>query len=252
MKKLEPVNLARLTGLEFGQHAKSIYQDISKLGNGSAFIKDLVYKNYLDKFNNDAVAFDKAMVQISKSSETEKIVNADYIRDRSFSALSRYLSVFEVSNLPDEVQALKTIKIVFNSYKGLQKWNLEEETNGIDTLVSQLNNSKYLPSVTLIKMNTYVTRLANDNEDLKKLFSSRTQEVARKEIFDARVLRKNLKTSYTDMADYVLTMAKAQDTDEFNQSLRVINTVRKYYADLLAKRKPASKTTPVEAIPPTT
>jgi hypothetical protein len=37
---------------------------------------------------------------------------------------------------------------------------------------------------------------------------------------------------------------------EFNQSLRVINTVRKYYADLLAKRKPATKTAPAEPIPP--
>lgn len=250
MKQLEPVNLARLTGLEFGQHTKSIFRDISELGNGSDFIKDAVYKNYLNKFNNDSLVYDQAMVQIAKSSETEKIVNADYVRDRSFSAISRYLSVFEVSDVPEEVQAFKNIKIVFNNYKGIQKWNFEEETNGIDNLVAELNNSKYLPSITLMNMNGYVTRLADDNEDFKKLFGGRTQEVASKDIFDVRVLRSNLKTSYADMVDYVLTMAKAQDTDEFNQSLRVINTVRKYYSDLLAKRKPASKTAPVEAIPP--
>jgi hypothetical protein len=32
-------------------------------------------------------------------------------------------------------------------------------------------------------------------------------------------------------------MAKAKNTEEFNQSLTAINAVRKYYADLIAKRQ---------------
>jgi Family of unknown function (DUF6261) len=250
MKALESLSLSRLTLLEFGQHSKSIYRDVTELGNGKDFIKDVIYKNYLSGLNDASVGYDKAMVQISKSAETEKIVNADTVRDLSFAALSRYLSVFEVSNVPDEVQAYKNLIIIFKNYKGLKKWNLEEETNGIDTLVAELSNDKNAPSVTLINMSSYINRLANDNEAFKKIFSSRTHEVASKDIFDVRVLRKNLKTAYTDMAEYVLTMAKAQDTEEFNQSLKVINTVRKYYADLLAKRKPAKKGETLEPIPP--
>ena len=56
-----------------------------------------------------------------------------------------------------------------------------------------------------------------------------------------KTMRNELKEVVTDMNEYVLTMAKLKNTDEFNQSLSVINTVRKYYADLLAKRKPTKE-----------
>jgi Family of unknown function (DUF6261) len=250
MKVLESVSLTRLTLLEFGQHAKSIYRDIANLNSSGTLIVDPVYKSYLVKFNDSTLAYDKAMVQISKSDETAKIVVADQVRDRSFSALSRYLSVFEASEVDAEVDAHKSLSTLLKKYKGLQKWNLEEETNGIDNLVADLNSSKYLPSVTLINMNSYVTRLTSDNEAFKIIFDSRTQEAASKEVFDVRVLRANLKMAYNDMSGYVFTMAKALDNDEFNKSLNVINAVRKYYSDLLARRKPATKTTPEVPIPP--
>jgi hypothetical protein len=45
-------------------------------------------------------------------------------------------------------------------------------------------------------------------------------------------------------------MTKAKKTDEFNKSQDVINALRKYYADLLAKRKPAKKGETPVLIPP--
>lgn len=53
-----------------------------------------------------------------------------------------------------------------------------------------------------------------------------------------------LKVTYTDMVEYVLSMAKPKNTDEFNQTLGLVNAVRKYFSDLLAKRKTASTDEP--------
>ncbi len=72
---------------------------------------------------------------------------------------------------------------------------------------------------------------------------------ASKEVFDVKKLRNDLKILYTEMATYVLAMAKSKDTEEFNKALNVLNTVRKYYADLLAKRKTAPNNTPLDPIP---
>jgi hypothetical protein len=57
-----------------------------------------------------------------------------------------------------------------------------------------------------------------------------------------------LNVTYTNMVAYVLSMAKAKNTDKFNQTLGVIKAVRKCYSDLLAKRKTASAddSTPTE------
>jgi hypothetical protein len=245
MKELNKLRLTALTHLEFGQHLKSVTTGINKFD-----VVDVNLKNYLSKIAIEIVDYDKAMLQIQKSDETAKIVDADHVRDVAISAFMRQLSVYELSENETEISAFKSINILVKAYKGIQSWNFEEESNGIDKLVTDLNNAKYLPSILVLKMNDFVTRIIVKNEDFKTIFAGRTQEVASKEVFDAKKLRANSKLIYNDMIDYVLSMSKAQNTDEFNKSLNLINTVRKYYADLLAKRKPTAVTTPATVIPP--
>jgi Family of unknown function (DUF6261) len=250
MKTLEGVSLTRLSNVEFGQHLKSIYKGITLLGGGSNFVKDTVFTGYLNKINENNNTYDKGLLQILKSDETAKIVAADHARDVTLSALMRYLRVFELSEVEAEVLAHTSLATLVKKYKGIQSWNFEEESNGIDNLVKDLNNDKYLPSVTLLNMTAYITRITVANEAFKIIFGGRTQEVAVKEVYDVKQLRADMIIAYNDMTNYVLAMSKAVNSDEYNLSLNVINTVRKYYADLLAKRKPATKTTPVEPIPP--
>ena len=51
-------------------------------------------------------------------------------------------------------------------------------------------------------------------------------------------LKKEMLVVYTDFAEYVLAMAKLKDADPlFTDMLSVVNTARKYYAGMLARRK---------------
>jgi Family of unknown function (DUF6261) len=246
MKELHSLSLTRLTQLEFGQHVKSITRGIGLLDTAT----DVDFKNYLSQLDLAVANFDKGLLQVQKCDETAKIVVADYNRDIAISTLFRYLSVFEWSEIETEVVAHDSLQTLMKAYKGIQSWNFEEESNGVDKLIADLNNAKYLPSVTLLKMNDFVTRVTKHNEAFKIVFAGRTQEVVFKEAFDMKKLRASTKTIYTDMSDYILSMAKAKNNDEFNKSLDVINTVRKYYSDLLAKRKPAKKGETPAPVPP--
>ncbi len=246
MKQLHNLNLTKLTILEFGQHLKSVTKNINQLG----IITDSVLLEYLASSKQQLEAYDLAMLQIRKSDETAKIVAADDKRDRAISAFQRQLSVFELSENPDEVLAFESLNTVLKTYKGLQSWNFEEETNGIVNLLNDLNNSKYKPLIVALNMTAFVTRLTDANNSFITLFDIRTQESAGKVVYDTKALRATAKSTYSDMTDYVLAMAKAKNNDEFNKTLDVINAVRKYYADLLSKRKPATATTPAEEIPP--
>lgn len=246
MKVLVILSLTRLTILEFGQHIKTVVQNIIKLGNTT----DPVLLEYLATINGQLEEYDKAMLQIRKSDETLKIVAADDKRDRSITAMQRQLSVYELSEVETEVEAYNSLNTLFKTYKGLQHWNFEEETNGIENLVSDLNNSKYQPLIVALNMTDLVIRLTNNNNAFKILFNGRIQEVADKVVYNTKVLRTNLKNTYVDMIEYALAMSKAKNNDEFNKSLDVINAVRKYYADLLAKRKPAKDSETEDEIPP--
>jgi hypothetical protein len=249
MKQLQTLSLTRLSVLEFGQHLKSILENINLLGAG--FITDTVLVNYLQRLGNSMVPYDKAVVQITKSDETAKIVEADKLRDNAITALTRQLAVYELSPNDNETEAYNSLLTLFNIYKGIQKWNFEEETNGIDNLLADLANAKYSAHAALLNMAPWVTQLANANAAFKTLFSGRTQESSAKESFDVAAMRKEMKTVYEDAANYTLSMAKAQNTYQYTKTLDVINTVRKYYHDLLAKRKPSNAgDTPTTPIPP--
>jgi hypothetical protein len=238
MKKvLEALTLVKLTAREFGQHIKTIITNLNALGGGAGFITDTSLLDYIKTLTDKNAVYDRAHGQVTKSDETAKIAAADKVRDAAISAAIRYLNVFELSELESEKAAFASLETLFNEYKGLQNWNFEEETNGIDKLVSDLQNPKYAPHVATINMGNYVERMRLRNQDFKVLFQKRTVETSTKVVYDVKALRDDLKTVYDDMTDYVLSMAKAKNTEEFNQSLTAINAVRKYYADLIAKRK---------------
>ena len=88
-------------------------------------------------------------------------------------------------------------------------------------------------------LDRYITRLTTANENFKQLFGGRIQESSGKENFDAKALRKDLFTTYGDFVDYLLSQAKAPvnaNDSQFADTLNVLNTARKYYSDMLAKR----------------
>jgi Family of unknown function (DUF6261) len=248
MKQIQTLSLTQLSVLEFGQHIKTVHYNIGLLGKD--LITDKVLADYLATLNTESTEYDKAMLQIAKSDETAKIAAADKRRDNALSTLIRQLSVFEFAEDDAEHEAYQSLSIVFNTYKGMQRWNLEEETNGIDNLLTDLAADKYRPLVQLLGMQRYVDRLATHNTAFKTLFSNRVQEVSAKEIYDVPAMRRVLKEKYDDMTAYVVLMAKRPDAEQYTQCLDVINTVRKYYHDLLAKRKPGSDGEPDAPIPP--
>jgi hypothetical protein len=51
-----------------------------------------------------------------------------------------------------------------------------------------------------------------------------------------KVVRAELLKKYADMANYVLAMSKALNTQLFLTTLNLMNASRKYYSDMLARR----------------
>jgi len=234
MKKLESLSLTRLSNLEFGQLLKSTCDGLGNMEDIS--ITDEVLANYVSTLEAKSTEYDKAQLQITKSDETAKIAEADKQRDNAISALLRILNVYELSDKANELEAFTSLSNLFNNYKGIQNWNFVEETNGIDNLLNDLNSSKYNPHLTTLAMQPFADRIKTANDQFKLLFSGRTHEKANKEVFDIKLLRQESNKVYIDMANYVLSLSKALDAEQYNRSLNLINTTRKYYSDMLARR----------------
>jgi hypothetical protein len=231
---LEPLRVSMLTNMEGGQLMKRHLQDLQTLD--PALLTDVPFTTYLQDLTSYAEKYEKALAQVRKNEETEKIMLADNVRDKALDAFGKALRLYAVSDDDAEVEASRGLGILFGPFKNLATLNYEAETIGIDKLVGELARPEHGAKISLLKMERYVTRIAVANEAFKTLFSGRMTAVALTETYDLKGIRSEMAIRYGEFCDYVLAMAKALNTPLFNTTLKLLNTSRKYYADQLARR----------------
>lgn len=233
-QKIEPLRTPSLTNMEVGQIITRHLSDLDTIN--PAFKSDSPFNSYTDQLAIKATEYQRGLAQVQKNEETEKIGIADAVRDKAISAFSAGLKLYALSDVPEEVEACRSLGILFGNYKNLASLNYEAETLGIDKLVSDLLSPAYSGKINLLQLDRYVIRLQNANEAFKPLFSGRMVTTAMTESFDMKILRTELLNIYSDFCGYVLSMAKATDNPLFTNALNLLNTSRKYYNDMIARR----------------
>lgn len=242
---LEPLRTPGLSHMEAGQLITRHLSDLATIE--PPLLTDAPFNAYTNALGSQLEVYVQGLAQIQKNEETEKIVLADAVRDKAVYAFGTAIKLHSFSDVPEEVEASRSLSILFANYKSLATLNYEAETLAIDKLTGELNSPAYSEKVTLLQMSKYVTRLNVANTAFKTLFSGRMVGDAMTETYDMKVLRKDMLNKYSDFAEYVLSMAKASDYPLFAMALNLLNTARKYYSDLLARRATPK---PEEANPP--
>ena len=231
---LEPLRTSVLTNMEGGQLKKRHLNDLGTID--PALLTDVPFNVYVKDLTGYADRYGKALAQVRKNEETEKIALADDLRDKALEAFGKALKLYAVSDDQAEVEASRVLHILHNKFANLTRLNYEAETIGIDKLVGELAGPNYSAKVALLKMERYVTRISNANEAFKALFGGRMTTAALTETYDLKSIRTEMFKRYSEFCDYVLAMAKALNTPLFTTTLDLLNAARKYYADMLAKR----------------
>jgi hypothetical protein len=144
--------------------------------------------------------------------------------------------LYAISDDEAEMEASRVLDILFGPFKNLAVLNYEAETIGIDKLIGELARADYGAKISLLKMERYVTRIALANDAFKALFGGRMTTVALNETYDLKSIRSDMALTYGEFCDYVLVMARVQQTPLFTTTLNLLNAARKYYADQLARR----------------
>lgn len=231
---LEPLTTSALTNMEAGQLFRRHLDDLGTID--VSLLIDAPFNSYVQQIGTQAVVYQNAVAQVRKNEETQKIVEADAARDKAVSAFRLALKLHATADDPEEVEASRSLGILFDTYKNLAKLNYEAESLAIDKLIGELNSPAYSEKIKYLHMNKYVVRLSDTNATFKNLFGGRMVTTAMDETFDMKAIRLELQGTYNDFCDYVLAMAKALNTPLFISALNLLNTARKYYADLLARR----------------
>jgi hypothetical protein len=218
------------------------HRHLSDLGTiKPLLLTDAPFNEYVQLLTNHSVLFQKGLAQVQKNEETLKIEMADAERDKADGAFGRGLKLYALSDDHAEVEASRVLSILINNFKNLAGLNYEAQTIATDKLVSELVSPAYSPKVSLLQMDRYVARLQKTNDDFKTHFGGRMVTAATTESYDVKVIRTEMINKYNEFTIYVLAMAKALKTPLFISALDLLNTARKYYADMLARRTSKEK-----------
>lgn len=143
--------------------------------------------------------------------------------------------------MKNEKAAYKTLDLLFDQYKKATKVSYEEETALLNSLLEKLRKAEYQSAIETLGIGRFMNNLTESQAAFEKVFSDRSQENLAKVSFDTKQLRKDLAVPYQQLSDYVAILAQLKEDAIYQKTLSVLNNSRKYYADVLARRKGKDK-----------
>lgn len=231
---LEPLRKVALSNMETGQLMKRHLADLNTIEPN--LFTDESFNAYIQELARQSELYDKALGQVRKNAETEKVKQAGIVRDKALRAFLTALKLYSLSDEEPEVGACRSLQILTGSFKNLPRLNYEAKTLGIEKLVSELESEHYAGKVAFLQLSRYVDRMKNANHDFAVLFSGRMVAEATTEAYNMKLVRKEMLRKYSDFTAYVLAMAKATESLLFVSSLNLMNAARKYYSEMVARR----------------
>ncbi|WP_428224337.1 DUF6261 family protein [Flavobacterium sp.] len=242
--KLIEISTTRLQNLEVGQFIIRFLTDFENQNLDVA--TDTDFKRLFDTLKEQSPIYDAALNQKRAKTESELLLKLDNSRDKAIRSLRRAHSVFEYTDDTTEQDAYATLKIVLKAYKDIQEENYEAESLGIDNLIVELRHAKNSSAIQLLGLERHINKLEETNNAFKNTFNQRSTNTISAEVFNTKLLRKNILETYRNLSEYVLVMAKNRNNPFYTDTLTVVNNGRKYFADLLARRHSGQEANPEE------
>ncbi|WP_432672809.1 DUF6261 family protein [Flavobacterium sp. SM2513] len=235
---LHSISVSQLQMLESGQFIKRLITDFdnSKLVAST----DPEFELQINELKAQFPTYSDALMQIQAQEESKEIAALDVHRDRKFSTVRRAINVYEFSDDPAEQVLYHRVMLILDKYNRIESATYEAESLGIVKFIKEIREAAddAMNKLGLTKLIDYL-EAANDNFQNK--FDQRSSENISTVHYNSKQLRKEIFTTYNDLASYVLIMAKRKKTPFFITLLEVVNNGRAYYDDTLAHRAAINK-----------
>lgn len=244
--KLQNLSLSNLHHPEFVQ---LLYRTAEDFKSANLKLKDEEFTRLLTNVKNQIPPLQAALEQVKASEKSQMIKDLDKARDRALRALMTSITPYRYSTIAGEQQAYSALSLLFKQFKDITKRNLEKESSLITTLLGKLTSTEYSDDVTALGLSKFVTSLTTAQTQFETAFNARSKENISKVSYDIKVLRRQASESYRLLCDYTFALARAKQDTHFTQAVNILNNSRKYYADLIARRKQPKTATPSTETP---
>lgn len=235
MENLLKLDATRLYYAEFGQLIVRFFEDFdnSQLNADT----DVDFKGLYDSLKQQIPTYNRALDMVRASEESQKIVQLDDDRDNDVKALRSSLKAFANAKTQAEKDAYNAVKLLLAEYKNVEFSSYEAETNKLNLLTEKLLSDEYSTHLATLGIVKFVNHLVDSNKAFNDLFAHRSFKTSQKEVFDTKLLRKQLYKDYKIMVNYVAALALVKKDPFYKDVLAIINNGRTYFNDVVVARR---------------
>lgn len=228
-----------LDNISFYQFIVSQVSHINELGD--AVLTDADLRQILAILLSLADDFNKVILQVQKSMKTDDIIAAKQSRNRCFSALKVGVKNAQYTTDADMLQAVAGLTILIKTYGNISRMALESGSGYTEKLLEELEGATYKPMVDKLSLSPVVIRLKKENTRLIDLYESRRDDYMGKDDVKSVDLRRDVTRQYQLLCSYILLKIQLSNDAQYHEALQIINTIRKEFAEIVARHKTARK-----------
>ncbi|RIJ48363.1 hypothetical protein D1614_11595 [Maribellus luteus] len=169
---------------------------------------------------------------------TEELQIIDLDRDNAWRAIDMRINATLLCTIPEEMEAAKRLRRVFDLYDDVRRMTYNEETASLTNLVGDLTKPVNAGFVTTCSLDTWVTRLNDLNVAFKAKQNERDTELANKNSGNAKVVRLEMDPLYELMVERVNALVSLNmQTPEMEDFVKELNQKIKTLEITLATRE---------------
>jgi hypothetical protein len=167
---------------------------------------------------------DEALRKVNKSEFTARIQEADKARDEMFACMYEIVRVY-LKHYHEEIrQAAARLKILFDTYKDIDKKNLIEQTSAITNIMQELNG-KYSTDASAIGIGGWASQLEVRNDALYALVKERFDESAAKTDIVMKDARAEVDKVYKAVVERINALVIVEGPEAYENFIRRLNVV---------------------------
>lgn len=177
--------------------------------------------NYLGIFKTDNDNLETTLNNPRKSLLSETITSLNSTRNRIFGDLKRMVKI-ELNELQSEPAIIiyHEIEVI----KNLGKKTMDEITSIFSVFINKMKTNEFKIHCTTLKLDSLLKKLEDTNTEFKDLVDKRKSEYD-KIIYSSISSRKNCKTSYYNLIDYINSLVMIDKTTNYNELITNLNSL---------------------------
>jgi hypothetical protein len=233
--EVESLNLKRLHNEE---HFKYLTDFNELVLTFTAAVLDITaeHSTFIPKLKNEK----EALGLVRKSSISDKLTEADIVRDTTIRGIKKVISGSLHHFNADVRDAAGRLIILFDSFGDITAKSYEQETGAILKLTADLKGS-YAADVTKLGISDWITELEENNDAFNVLMKDRFNEKDEKTRLRMKQVRTDIDKVYLTIVKRINALIIVNGETEFIPFVNKLNLVIKTYANNLALRKGKKK-----------